>query len=452
MTAFMAKRNAGLTGLALCALLAGCEKEVILPGERFDTRTPLSASIPTSENPSPTDPAGNRENFSRPISLPPQTANAEWTQRGGTASHLAPHGALSAAPAMAWSAKIGAGNSRRNRISAAPVVGGGRIFTIDATSRLQATSTGGQALWSVDLAPPKDRAANISGGGLSYGGGRIYATTGYGELIALDPASGGVIWRQELGAPATGAPTVDGDLVYVVGRDSSAWAVETRDGRVRWQVPGSPAVTGMIGGAAPAVSGSSVLFPFASGEVLAAMREGGVELWRKSVAGNRLGRAYTIVGDVTGDPVVAGGVTYVGTAAGKTDAFSTTSGEQIWSADEGALGPVVVAGGSVFLISDEARLVRLDAGTGETIWAADMPYFTKDAPKRHKAIYAHYGPVLAGGRLAVASSDGVLRFFSPVNGALVGSVELPGGAAAQPALAGGTLYVVSGNGQLHAFR
>ena len=37
-----------------------------------------------------------------------------------------------------------------------------------------------------------------------------------------------------------------------------------------------------------------------------------------------------------------------------------------------------------------------------------------------EAIYAHYGPVLAGGRLVVASSDGVLRFFSPTDGALVG--------------------------------
>lgn len=452
MTAFTVKRNAALTGLALFAFLAACEKEVILPGEPFDTRTPLEASIPTAADPTPTDPANQRQNTSLPISLPAVTANADWTQRGGVPSHLAPHGQLSAAPVKAWSVNIGAGDSRRNRISAAPVIGSGRIFTIDAKSTLQATSTGGQVLWTADLAPPNDRSSSISGGGLSYGGGRIYATTGYGELIALDPASGGVLWRQELGAPATGAPTVEGDLVYVVGRDSSAWAVEAGNGRVRWQIPGTPSVAGMIGGAAPAVSGSTVLFPFASGEVMAALREGGVKLWSKTVAGNRLGRAYTIIGDVTGDPVVSGSVTYAGTAAGKTDAFATASGDLLWSADEGALGPVVVAGGSVFLISDEARLVRLDAETGEPIWAVDMPYFTREAPKRRKAIYAHYGPVLAGGRLAVASSDGLLRFFSPVNGALVGSVEIPGGAATQPALAGGTLYVVAGNGQLHAFR
>ncbi|MEY4872211.1 MAG: hypothetical protein RLZZ563_1541, partial [Pseudomonadota bacterium] len=112
----------------------------------------------------------------------------------------------------------------------------------------------------------------------------------------------------------------------------------------------------------------------------------------------------------------------------------------------------LVVGGSVFLVNDENRLVRLDAETGAPVWAIDMPYFTKEKPKRRKAIIPHFGPVLAGGRLAVVAGDGQLRLFNPVDGALVGGAEIPGGAATAPALAGGTLYVVSSNGQLHAFR
>ena len=86
------------------------------------------------------------------------------------------------------------------------------------------------------------------------------------------------------------------------------------------------------------------------------------------------------------------------------------------------------------------------------IWAVDMPYFTNDKIKKRKGIYAHYGPVMAGGRIMVVSSDGLLRAFDPTDGTLAYTAEIPGGAAAQPAVAGGTLYVVGGNGQLHAFR
>jgi hypothetical protein len=42
--------------------------------------------------------------------------------------------------------------------------------------------------------------------------------------------------------------------------------------------------------------------------------------------------------------------------------------------------------------------------------------------------------------------------FDPTNGNMVGSADIPGGAASAPALAQGLLFVVGGRGQLHAFR
>lgn len=436
--------------LALTALLAACEKEVILPGERFGTRTPLEDSIPTEANPAPRDLAAV-VNQSVPIALPAAVANADWTHRGGNVRHLPPHGTLSASPARVWSASIGQASTRRNRISAAPVVAEGRVFTLDAEMGLHATALSGAPLWGSDLTPAGDRPSDVSGGGLAYGAGRVFIATGYGELIAVDPASGAVQWRQQLGAAVAGAPAVDGNTVYVVGRDSAGWAVNAADGKVLWQINGATGKPGMVGSAAPAVTERLVVLPMPSGELRAVLKTGGIEVWEADIAGARLGRAYGFIADVTGDPVVAGDTIYAGNAAGRTYAVSGT-GETLWTAAEGALGPVLPVGGSVFLVNDQAELVRLDAATGAVIWRAEMPYFDAEKPKKHKAITAHYGPVLAGGRLVVASGDGALRFFSPQNGALLGQAEIPGGAAAQPALAGGLLLVVGQNGQLHAFR
>lgn len=444
--------KSAVSGMALLALLAGCEKELILPGERFDTRTPLDMSLPSEGNPSPVDPSKTDQNQTRPIALPGMVANADWPQRGGNARHVSPHGALSATPARVWSVSIGRGADRKSRISAAPVVAEGRIYTIDAAARVQATGTNGAAHWAADLTPATDAGNEVSGGGLAYGGGQLFVTTGYGELVALNAATGAVAWRQRLGAPATGAPAVDGNVVYGVGRDSSAWAVNTANGKVIWEVPGTPGASGMIGAAAPAVTERTVLLPYVSGELVAVLKAGGSKIWSAGISGARVGRGYGLVQDITGDPVVSGSTTYVGNAAGKTFAISSSNGTRIWQADEGALGPVLPVGDSLFLINDEARLVRLDAATGAVIWKVEMPYFLTDKAKKRKGITAHYGPVLAGGRIAVASGDGPLRFFNPVDGALVAVADIPGGAATQPALAGGALYVVGRDGQLHAFR
>lgn len=441
-----------LTGAALLALLAACgNREVILTGERFPIRADLEASVPVDGEPAPTAPAV-AENQSVAISLGPQSGG-DWTHRAGNARHLMPHAALSATPQRVWSAKIGAGSSRKNRISAAPIVADGRIFTIDAGTLVTATSSSGAALWSTDLTAAFDKGGGLSAGGLAVSGNQLFATSGYGELVALDAASGQVLWRQNVSSPMSSAPATDGQAVYVSGRDGSAWAIDAASGKVIWQVPGTPGKTAYVGSAAPTIGDRAVIFPSAGGDLMSVLKiGGGTRVWQSSLAGKRLGRAYALTYDVTGDAVIAGKTLFAGSGSGRTVAMSASSGEKIWSAGEGALGPVAVAGGSLFLVNDEAKLVRLDAETGETIWSVEMPYFTTDKVKKRKGIYAHYGPVLAGGRVMVVSSDGLLRAFDPTDGSLTYTAEIPGGAASQPAVAGGTLYVVGGNGQLHAFR
>jgi outer membrane protein assembly factor BamB len=237
-----------------------------------------------------------------------------------------------------------------------------------------------------------------------------------------------------------------------VTRNSVGWAIDARNGRILWQVLGAPSDSGIAGGPAPALSSQLAVFPFASGQMVAAVKGPGTQIWAASVGGKRLGRAFSRISDLTGDPVVAGETIYAGNHSGRAAAFNATTGQLIWSADEGTLGPVWLAGNALFLISDVNRLVRLDAATGETVWAVDLPFFTRNRISRRKATYAHYGPILAGGRLLVASDDGLLRQFDPTDGALIASLPLPGGAASNPVVAGGTLYLVTENGQLHAFR
>lgn len=445
-------KKLGVAGLLIWTALAGCQREVILQGDRFPVRAPLEDSIPVEGQPAPQVPPDQPENISAPISLPAAVANAEWPQKGGSARHAGPNGKLSAAPQLMWSVKIGTGNSRGNRVEAAPVVANGAVYAMDARSTVSAISMGGGLIWQKDLTAEFDRGGNASGGGLAAMGGRIYATTGYGEVVALDAKSGAVVWRQRLDAPSDAAPAVDGKVVYVVSRDGSGTALTIDTGRILWQAPGTPSASGFYGPGAPAVGDKDVILPFSSGEIAAVGKDDGARSWGAAVAGQRIGRAYAGFGDITGDPVIAGGAIYIGTAGGRTVSIDETTGQRNWTALEGALNPPLVVGGAVFVVNDEARLVRLDAGSGEVIWSVQMPYFVKAKPKKLKAIYAHYGPVLAGGRLVVVSSDGQLRLFDPTNGNLVGGAAIPNGAASAPALAGGMLFVVGKGGQLHAFR
>lgn len=437
-------------GLVLVGALAACEREVVLDGPRFSVRTPLEQTL-TAEGAPAAPLAEGPANQVAKISLPAATNIADWSHRAGSARNSLPHGALSPSPALVFSTKIGAGNTRGARIAATPVAAGGRIFAMDAGRSVSALTGGGAVIWTADVSAPFDPNADVSGGGLATSGGIVFVTTGAGEVLALAANSGAVQWRQRLDGALSGPPTTDGARVYAMGRNGSAAALDAGTGRILWQLEGAPRKGGMLGAGAIAADGGQVYLPYSAGQLDAVTRDGAV-VWSAGIAGQRLGRAYAGFGDVTGDPVISGGVIYVGSAAGKTAAISAATGQRIWTAGEGALNAPLVVGGSVFVVNDQARLVRLDAATGAVIWEQTMPYFRNEKPRRFKGITAHYGPVLAGGRIVVASGDGTLRLFDPASGAIVGQAEIPSGAASSPALVGGMLLVMGQNGQLHAFR
>lgn len=434
--------------LLALGLLAACEKEDILPGERFDVRTPLAETVADDATASDTTEAAR----SVPLRLPQARSVTSWTHRNGDTGHRLPPLILSAAPELQWQANIGSGNDRKHRITADPIVAEGRIFTMDSRARVSAVSPGGEVLWTRDLTPASDRTDDASGGGLAYGGGTLFASTGFGELSAINPETGAVSWTQDIEAPAAAAPVVIGKFVYVIGRDNRAWAIDRSNGRVKWQQRSGAEQAVFNGGAAPAEAGRFVILPFSSGEIAAVLKGSGIRIWQATVSGVRPGQARAIVGDITSDPVVDGGRIYAGNQSGRLVAIKRLNGERLWTARFGALSPVWPEGGSVFVVTDENQLMRLDARDGSEIWSVDLPKWHTENTRRRRDVFAHYGPIIAGGRLLVASSDNKIRVFDPASGAELDSIDLPGGASSHMAVVGGTLYVINARGALLAYR
>lgn len=439
VTRYFSRFGLVAAAVSLTALSACQEPEIILPGEREDIRAADDNETVETRG-------------AKPINIPTQSRNANWSQSPGTPEFRTTNAALNPTPQRIWSANIGSGDSRKQRITADPVVAGGLIYTLDSGATVSAVTPQGQVAWSTNLIPPNEKDVDATGGGLAYAEGVLYVSSGFGRLTALDAKTGAQKWQKRLNATGSGAPLVSGGILYLVAGDETGWAVNTKDGRIIWQIDGTPSVGNVLGAPAPVIASDLSVFAFGSGDIAATFRRGGILRWNASVAGGRRGRAAAQIVDVTAGPMVSGNSILIGNHSGRTVSFDTGSGERNWTALEGAVDTVWPAGNSVFLISDRSQLVRLDAADGSIVWAIDLPGFVKNKPGRRGPIFAHYGPIMAGGRLVVASNDGYLRFFNPVDGALAHQIEVPGGATTAPVVAGQTLYVVSTKGELHAFR
>ncbi len=436
---FGRRRLAIIAGLTLALLGACAEKELILPGDREPIREDGQVEAPDR---------------AVALRLPAARTNADWTHKNGGPTHFIGHPALAGNLTHLWSVPIGEGNATKRRLSADPVIAGGTIFTQDSAAGVRAFNTSGKLLWSTDLTPASDQYGQASGGGLAFGGGRLFATTGYGEVIALNPETGAIFWRHKMGAAISAAPVVIGDQVIVVARNNIAQSLTQSYGRIEWEQRSTGEDPGLVGAGAPAALPRLAVLPFTNGELIAALTLNGQRVWSTAVTGTRVGLARSQVADISGDPVIAGDTVYAANQSGRLVSVDRRTGDRNWTAQDGSYSPVLPVAGSVFMITDTAALKRLDASDGSEIWSVELPEYEPVGRWRRTPLdaYVYYGPVLAGGRLIVAGSDGVMRNYDPQTGAALSTFEIPGGAASHVAIADGRLYIVSGDGKLHAFQ
>ena len=430
---------AGLTLLTACG-----SDELILPGEREAIR-PVEGVVIGED--------GQEVVVAREvpgINIPAATRNASWTHENGNAQHLSTNLALGTSLSHRWSVSIGQGNGRRTRIIAAPIVAGGLIFTLDASASVSAVSEAGRVQWQTDTTPEGEASRDGFGGGLAYSEDRLFVTNAFGEILALDPVSGEILWRTSVDSPIRAAPVVDGGKVVVVARNDIGYGLDAQTGALDWRSQGVGLGAGILGGSSPAIRGPIAIIPFQSGEVNAVLTRSGRTVWNAAISGGRRELVRAQISDITGTPVIDNDIVYAANQGGLLVSFDRRSGTRNWTARQGSLSPALPIDNSVFIVSDEWEVLRLDMETGEKFWSVQLPQWRK--PEKRQDAYPQFGPLMGGGRLIVAGADGQLRQFDPTNGTELGSINIPGGAASQPAIANGVLYVVSLDGRLHAFQ
>ena len=197
------------------------------------------------------------------------------------------------------------------------------------------------------------------------------------------------LWTQDLASYGGASPTVYENLLYIAARDGAAWAIDTSNGRIKWQVAGPTVAASHTGGPGPAVSDKYAVFPLGTGDVLASFRKGGLRSWSSGLSGARLGLASTQVRDLTGQPVIEGSSVYLASSVGRMAAVDLNTGLRIWTAKQGSQGHILVAGGAVFAVGDAGNLIRLSKDDGALIWSTPLPKFTKKSVKSRAKIHTH---------------------------------------------------------------
>jgi outer membrane protein assembly factor BamB len=435
-----------LSAVLLCAmLLAACEgaslpslpklqdinpfaeKEVPLPGKRI--------SVIQQENI-----ASDLAAADKPIALPPPRQNDTWSQPGGVASNSPGHLMLAGALKSAWSADAGTGSSFYGKLTASPIVYDGKVFTLDAAGTVTAFNTGGgAAAWRASTTPQGEKDQEGFGGGLAADGGRIYAGTGFGLVVAFDAKTGKKLWEKAVGAPVRSSPTAAGERLFVLTTEGAVYCLSGADGSEQWNFRGNAERASILSNASPAIEGDVVVVPFPSGDIVALRTADGKVLWSDSLARTRTASSLTAMSDAA-RPAIDGGTVFAVGHAGRMIAVSYKTGERLWSLTVPSIQAPYVAGDSVFVVDTGGQLMAITRRDGKIQWTAKLP-----------GASTWSGPVLAGNRLWLVSSKGQLVNVEAQTGKVVGTQDLGQPVFVGPVVAGSRMFVLTDKARLVAF-
>lgn len=395
----------------------------------------------------------------RDFFLPGPQAVTAWTQPGGTSENLVEH--VIAAPnfQIAWKRGVGSGSAHVGNVMAPIVAVDGKIFVLDGESTVSAVSADtGAILWKANVKnADRDRNGGF-GGGVAVGGGKVFVSSGYRSMTALDANTGAVVWTQQVDAPIHGAPTVSGNRVFVVDVDSQLFAFDANTGAQDWTYRGIAEPARVMRASSPAVSGTTVVAPFASGQLVALSALNGQAVWEETLSRTSRTSALSEVRDVAGRPVISRGMVYGVSHSGVMSALDLRSGQPKWQLPVTGVNAPLPVGDAVFVVSKSGQLITANRDTGQIYWTREL----NEGRERREGGFLTFGrrtirpqwsgPLLASNRLVMVNSFGEAVAFDPKTGVAQTTLKLGAPAYIAPAAYNGALYVLTDNGQLICIR
>lgn len=289
-------------------------------------------------------------------------------------------------------------------------------------------------------------------------GDAVYAGTGDGRFLALDPATGNTLWERATPGLVSAQPGVVGGLVYAGLRDGSLLALDRKTGAVRWQAETGASILGAL-----KVSRGVLYLGTSAGAIVALDALTGKELWR-----------FMTKGRVAAAPALTeSGLLVIASEDGYVYVFQAASGRLklkhlvVYPGNSSA----AVIGDIAYLGRDQGALVALDLTETSRSWDAMVEWtklqfyligFTNEMPVRRGLLWrlvpgqGHVStPALADGSGYVVAQYGQARSGVGALHAVDLSAQAerwayPVVGFQTPTVIGGTVYVTSEAGKVTA--
>lgn len=334
-----------------------------------------------------------------------------------------------------WSAG-GRGGEEVLRLGLRPAVVDGVAYVAGYGGEILALDPGsGRVLW-------RHSSKLRFGGGPAAGEGLVVAGTVAGEVLALDAATGSERWRVAVGGEVLCAPAIGGGLVVVRTVDGRLRGLRIADGSEAWSYEQPVPRLTLRGNGSPVIHGDVVLAGFDSGRVVALALATGDLLWGATVAPSHGRTEIERLVDIDSTVQVTGQDVYVVGYQGRAAMLALESGQIWWARELSSHRGLDLDEEKLYVTLADSTVVALRRRDGTEVW--------RQAQFLRRQLTA---PAVQGDTLAVADFEGRVHWLDTATGAVIGRASAGGGRiSSRPVVVGDLWLVQADSGTAYALR
>ena len=203
--------------------------------------------------------------------------------------------------------------------------------------------------------------------------GYLYLTTNLGQVMAVDAATGSIIWGLDLGVWVSAPPAAHAGVVYVGATDHVLYALDARSGALLWYYPSQGEIL-----AQPVVNNGMVFFTADNDSVYDLLHR----LYALDARSGALLWKYDTESWTPAQPAVGNDAVYSGGYRREVYALDAYTGRELWSFKTSNIvfsSPQIIEEKVLFTCID-GWVHALDAATGAPLWSRKLPGFVWLAP------------------------------------------------------------------------
>lgn len=332
---------------------------------------------------------------------------------------------------QAWKADVG----KSGPYSMQPAAAGNNVYVSSNNGNVMALDGAtGRVLWKA-----KADLDLTSGPGSD---GSVTAVAGEkGAIYAFD-ASGKQIWKKQVNGEVLSAPLVGNGLVVVRTTDTRVFGLDAETGERRWIYQRSQTPLNLRAAMGMVFAGDGIVMGFPGGKLGVLTPGNGVLRWESAVSYPKGVSEIERLNDVTGLPMVNGRQVCATTFQGRVACLELASGQPQWGKDFSSPSGPAQDDNAIYASDEQSVVHAFDRQNGNERW--------KNNDLRNRRLGA---PLALGRSVVMGDFEGYVHFLSRDDGQVLARMKTDGSAiTAAPVVAGQTMVIQTRDGDVYGFQ